>query len=120
MGNGYKNRIFKDNQELSDVVRCDIVFNINTPQGVADVETADGNSEIGKVDYVFLEGIPHKLLSSDGMVGNTHFYNYDVELRGIQEIRIAIIGGQHTRFLVEGIFLPNIIPIEDEEPVKES
>lgn len=110
----YKNtKVFKNNSEMN-YTKCDIVFNIAAPNGAADVD-----GEIGSIDYIFLDGIQHKLFSDDGLVIHTHFYCYDVELRGIQELRVAIIADEHTRFLIEGIFLPNLVPIENSENDKQ-
>jgi len=109
----YKTKIFKENQEI-EYTKCDIAFNISAPKGAADVD-----GELGSIDYIFLDGIPHKLFSENGEVGQTHFYCYDVELRGIQELRVAIVSGQHTRFLIEGIFLPNLVPVNGNEESKD-
>jgi hypothetical protein len=110
IGDGSHNntKILKNNEEIK-YIKCSIDFRVGVTQGSADVD-----GEVGYIDFVYLNGI-YKLISDDGRSDNTHLYIYDLELRGIQRVLIDIQSGEHTMFVVEGVFLPNIVPIKEND-----
>lgn len=108
VGDGsYKNTYIRENGIQIEYRMLTIYISPDRERGKVMV---DGCS--GEIDFVVLKGIYS--LIGDGSFTGTSFYSNDAALRGLQSLIVHIVKDQHPRFSMRGIFLPNIVEVENE------